>query len=305
MMNRKPEVQLNPFIPYHFLHEQEPDSAGVVQEVNTIFLASKTCAFSCIFCDLWKSTLEQSPPKGAFLHQMDYALKRLPDAQVVKLYNNGNFFDVKTLSPDDYPDICRRLNRYERVIVENHPLVCGPICLKFQQQLAGQLEVAMGLETIHPGVLPRLGKQFNKADFCRAADFLLSHHIDVRVFVLLNPPYLTEPRESVYWTLESIRFAFAQGATCCAVIPTRATTAEMQRLAQQGDYQIPTLDMLEDVVEKALQDGYRRVFADTWDIAFMARCPHCFEARKQRLERMNLTQRLEARIHCAYCQTHA
>jgi len=304
-MKHKPEVQLDPFLSYHFLHEQEPDQQGMIREVNTIFLTSKTCVFSCIFCDLWKNTVPQAPPRGAFLKQIHYALEQLPNASVVKLYNNGNFFDPKCLSPDDYPDICSRLSSYERVVVENHPLLCGSLCANFQQQLAGQLEIAMGLETIHPGVLPRLKKQLTRDDFCRAAEFLLQRHIDIRVFLMLSPPFLTDREESIYWTLESMHFAFAHGAGCCSVIPTRATTAVMQQLQQQGNYQAPTLDMLEEVMEKALQRGYRRVFADTWDIAFMSRCPHCFEARKQRLERMNLTQQLEPPVHCAYCQNNS
>lgn len=298
---RKPEAKLDPFIPYHFLHEQEPDAQGAIREVNAIFLSSRTCIFSCVFCDLWKHTLPDAAPRGAYVHQIDYALKRLPEAQVVKLYNNGNFFDLKTLSPDDYPGIAQRLHAYERVIVENHPKLCGPVCVDFQQYFPGQLEIAMGLETIHPKVLPRLGKQLSPDDFCRAADFLRKHQMDVRVFLLLNPPFLTNREESIYWTLESIRFAFAQGASCCTVIPTRATTAYMQQLFYQGQYQPPTIDMLEEVVERALQGGHRRVFADTWDIEFISRCPHCFQARKQRLERMNLTQQVEPPIRCAYC----
>ena len=145
---------LNPDIPYHFLHEQEPGPAGALQNVNTVFLTSKECGFKCLMCDLWKNTLTGRTPAGAILNQIDYALLRLPKADVIKLYNSGNFFDQKAVPPEDYPGIIERLKSYSRVIVENHPKLCNDACVAFSKQLDGQLEVAMGLETIHPEVLP-------------------------------------------------------------------------------------------------------------------------------------------------------
>jgi hypothetical protein len=53
--------KLDPYIPYHFLHEQEPDARGKLQRVNTIFLTGKECAFKCLMCDLWKNTLRLKP----------------------------------------------------------------------------------------------------------------------------------------------------------------------------------------------------------------------------------------------------
>ena len=116
-MHNNPEIEklrpqrnfLNPDIPYHFLHEQEPGPGGDLQRVNTIFLTSKECAFKCLMCDLWKNTLKEPTPPGAILKQIDYALARLPEADVIKLYNSGNFFDQKAVPPADYPGIVERM----------------------------------------------------------------------------------------------------------------------------------------------------------------------------------------------------
>ncbi|HVV54394.1 MAG TPA: hypothetical protein VHC47_03665, partial [Mucilaginibacter sp.] len=198
-MHDNPEIEalrparnvVNPDIPYHFLHEQEPDAEGSLREVNTIFLTGKECAFKCLMCDLWKNTLAGPTPPGAIPRQIDHALSCLPSAEVIKLYNNGNFFDQKAIPPADYPAIIERLKSYKRVIVENHPKLCNETCLEFNELLPGRLEIAMGLESIHPDVLPRLNKQLTPEDFSQAAGFLRSHDIDVRAFILLNPPYLT------------------------------------------------------------------------------------------------------------------
>ena len=290
---------LNPDVPYHFLHEQEPDANGVLQKVNTIFLTGKECSFKCLMCDLWKNTLTGPTPSGAILKQIDYALPRLPDADVIKLYNSGNFFDQKAVPPADYPGIIERLRPYRRVIVENHPKLCGEACVDFNDSINGVLEIAMGLETIHPDVLPRLNKQMTPEDFKQAAASLVKHKIDVRAFVLLNPPYLINREENVQWAFNTVQFAFESGAGCCSIIPTRPGNGIMDLLCKEGHYISPSLDMLEEVFERSLQLQSGRVFVDTWDIGFLSNCPICFEARKHRLEAMNADQKIHRRIACS------
>lgn len=296
---RPPRNAVNLEIPYHFLHEEEPDAAGNMLAVNTIFLTGKECAFKCLMCDLWKNTLTAPTPPGAVSRQLDYALTRLPEADVIKLYNSSNFFDPKAIPPADYPEIVDRLKSYRRVIVENHPKLCGSLCLEFAAMLNGRLEVAMGLETAHPAALARLNKQLTTDDFRRAAGFLREHDIDVRAFVLLNPPFLTDEVENIHWAVESVRFAFESGAQCCSVIPVRGGNGIMEVLREQGNYVPPTLAAFEEVIEQALWMKRGRVFADTWDIGFMSRCPHCFEARRERLEQMNAKQTILPQIKCS------
>ena len=289
---------VNADMPYHFLQEQEPGPSGAIQRVNTIFLTGKECAFKCLMCDLWKNTLTGPTPAGAIPKQIDYALARLPEADVIKLYNSSNFFDQKAVPPADYAAIIERLQPYGRVIVENHPKLCDEACLEFKDQLNGTLEIAMGLESIHPAVLPKLNKQMTAEDFSRAAKFLRSNWIDVRAFILLNPPYLTDKAENIRSVQKAVEFAFENGVQCCSIIPTRPGNGVMELLQAEGHYVPPTLEALEDVFDNALGLNGGRVFVDTWDIAFLADCLVCFEARKNRLNAMNMDQKIHPRIVC-------
>ena len=69
----------------------------------------------------------------------------------------------------------------------------------------------MGLETTHPNVLPKLNKQLTPKDFKKAAGFLRANQIDVRAFILLNPPYLTGQKENIEG-IDGLRFRFADHA---------------------------------------------------------------------------------------------
>lgn len=292
--------QMDPYRPYHFLHEQETDSTGRVREVNTIFLTNRECPFKCLMCDLWKHTLDEPTPAGAIPEQIKYALDRLPEASVVKLYNNGNFFDTKAIPPEDYKDITGLLRDFEQIIVENHPKLCGPRCLEFQSLVDGKLEIAMGLETIHPEILPKLNKQITTENFKQAAAFLRDNNIQVRAFILLNLPYLTDAEENISWTVKSVAFAFESGAGACAIIPTRPGNGIMDQLQKKGRFVPPTLDALESAFEQSLALQGGRVFVDLWELQQFSDCDHCFEERKSRLQQMNLRQTNLPEISCKY-----
>ncbi|HVV55361.1 MAG TPA: hypothetical protein VHC47_08555, partial [Mucilaginibacter sp.] len=109
----------------------------------------------------------------------------------------------------------------------------------------------------------------------------------------------------VEWALKAIRFAFGSGVQTCSVIATRSGNGVMEVLQQQGHYAPPSLDALEKVFERALGLKKGRVFVDTWEIGFLSHCPVCFDARKHRLECMNLGQHVLPQISCNCQSAHA
>jgi archaeosine synthase beta-subunit len=299
---RGPKNSVDPRRPYAFLVEQERSAAGQMEDVATIFLTNKECPFSCVYCDLWKNTTDRRLQPGDIPAQLDYALSRLLPATTVKLYNSGNFFDPQAIPPQDYPAIIERVKSFQRVVVENHPSLLGEECIRFREDLGTELEIAMGLETAHPTILPRLNKQMTVDDFCRAAAFLRENGIHVRAFVLLKPPFMPAT-EAAHWAVRSVATAIEAGAGCCAIIPTRGGNGLMEQFSAQGEFSPPTLAMLEDsfaaslaLPEYAMHST--RVFVDLWDIEKLYLCSHCGPLRKERLQGMNHQQQLLPAISC-------
>ena len=70
-------------------------------------------------------------------------------------------------------------------------------------------------------MLAVLNKNMTLDDFSAATAFLRANDIDVRSFVLLRPPLLSEA-EGIDWALRSLDFAFRAGVQCCTVVPTRS-----------------------------------------------------------------------------------
>ncbi len=296
---RGPKNLLDPMRPYAFLWEEEAGPHAEPISTATVFLTNRECPYRCLMCDLWQNTLDARVPPGAIAAQINYALERLPHARQIKLYNAGSFFDPQAIPPEDYAEIAQSVRGFERVVVECHPALLGDRCLRFRDLLAGRLEVAVGLETVHPDVLARLNKRFTVADFQKAAAFLAAHDIALRVFLLLRPPFLTEP-EGITWAKRSLDVAFDSGAGVCCVIPTRAGNGAMEALAASGDYAPPILASLEAAQEYGLGLRKGRVFADLWDVEKFYTCA-CSPARAARLAEMNRTQTVSPPVVCAGC----
>lgn len=295
---------LDPQRPYEFLVEQERSSSGAVVPVATIFLTNRECPWRCLMCDLWRNTLTEAVPPGAIPTQIDYALERLAPAREIKLYNSGSFFDRQAIPTADYQAIAARVRGFERVVVESHPALVGDDCLRFADLLNRdgnvQLEVAMGLETVHPTVGPRLNKRVTLDLFSRAAERLRQNGIALRVFILVKPPFLDEA-EALFWAERSLDFAFDCGATVAALIPTRPGNGAIEALAQRGEFSPPRLATLEAALAYGVGLGRGRVFADLWDLERFSTCPRCFEARQARLRAINLQQVLADPIWCPDC----
>lgn len=298
-------AKLDPFRPHAFFTERERAESGEVVSVATVFLTNRECPWRCIYCDLWKNTLTETVPHGAIPAQMDFALGELQSqaCSQIKLYNAGSFFDPMAIPPEDFTAIAERVCHFERVIVECHPALIGDSALRFRDLLNGgerkvELEVAMGLEIADDAILAKLNKRMTLEMFARAAKFLRDHDIAVRAFVIVKSPFVHSDDEALTFAQRSINFAFDCGAGVVSLIPARSGAAELDRLAQQGDFAPPKLATLEAALDCGVALRRGRVFADLWDLEKFAECRSCFEARRQRLDAMNLEQIILPRITC-------
>lgn len=289
--------EVDEFRPYGWLVEKERTISGKIEDTAIIFLSNKECSFHCLMCDLWKNTTNKPVSVGAIPKQMEWALAQMPKVKHIKLYNSGSFFDEKAIPLADYEQIAALLENFETVIVESHPKLITEKILHFRDMLQPELQIAVGLETVQPQVLQKLNKQMTLSDFSRAIQFLTKNKLSSRAFILLRPPFLTE-EEGVYWAKKSIDFAFETGVECCTVIPVRAGNGAMDILMKNGDFSIPNIYSLEEVLEYGIGLKAGRVFADVWDLQLFSTCEKCLNQRVNRLTLMNLSQQISDRVVC-------
>jgi len=292
---------VDPSRPYAFFVEDERTGAGEIVPTATIFLTNRECPWRCLMCDLWRNTLTGTISIGAIPQQIDYALERLPEARQIKLYNSGSFFDPHAIPVKDHGAIAQRVGSFERVIVECHPALVSESCVRFRDLLGTKLEVAMGLETVHEEILARLNKRMTLEMFANAAQFLSKNEIDLRVFILVKPPFMHE-QDALEWAARSLDFAFECRATAATLIPTRGGNGAMEELRTARDFSPPALNTLEAATEYGISLNQGRVFADLWDAESWLGCAMCCQQRVARMLTMNLEQRIPVQVHCSQCE---
>lgn len=284
--------------------EREPDGEAGEVECVTLFLTGSECPWRCLMCDLWRHTHAGPTPAGSLPAQMEQMLAELPPRRTavrhLKLYNAGSFADPRAVPQSDYPAVARLCAGFDRVIVECHPSLVGDRLFRFGALLDAPLEVAMGLETAHPEVLARLNKGMTLAGFEAAARHLTANGIDLRSFVLLRPPWMTE-LEGIQWTAHTVSYAFSCGSRIAAIVPARAGNGAMDDLQQAGEFTPPAVRSLEAALAQSLELKRGLVVADLWDLRLFSRCDVCFEARRRNLEYMNLQQRAAPIVVCGAC----
>jgi radical SAM enzyme (TIGR01210 family) len=295
--NRGKKNTVDPQRPYGWLVEKERTVSGEIEDTAIIFLSNRECSFHCLMCDLWKNTTVEPVPVGAIPNQIEWALSQMPAVKHLKLYNSGSFFDERAIPEADYRKIASLVNHFDRVIVESHPKLINEKSLRFRDLLVPELQVALGLETVHPETLLKLNKQMTLEDFSNSVSYLSRNGIRSRAFILLRPPFLSES-EGMYWAKRSIDFAFDVGVECCTVIPVRAGNGAMDLLMKKGDFSLPDIHSLETVLEYGIGLGAGRVFADVWDLELFSKCKKCIDQRTRRLTSMNLSQSINKPVVC-------
>jgi radical SAM enzyme (TIGR01210 family) len=299
---RQPKARVDAYAAHGSVLEEERRPGGKIEQALTVFLTGAECPFTCSFCDLWQWTLDGPTPPGALTRQLESVLDahdgQTPDR--LKLYNASNFFDQRAVPSEDLLGIAKLAAPFVAITVESHANTIGAKTLEFARQIPGRLEVAVGLETIHPVAAAQLNKRLELARFDSAARFLSDNGIDLRVFVLLGAPYVPLD-ETVAWTARTVEYAVERGASVVSIIPVRGGNGEMERLQGLGHFTPPTLSLLEESLDLSLHFTSAAVTADLWDVDRLPACEHCRAERVERLRRVNVGGRSESQVSCGVC----
>lgn len=276
--------------------DTERETDGSLAQTLSLFLVGAKCPFRCVYCDLGDAMIDGATPVGSLPNQIRLGIAAAQvDCNTIKLYNASNFFEKRAVPSVDDATIAQLVSAYQRVVVECHPRLIGGRMERFADALPGALEVAMGLETVHPAALPRLQKAMSLEDYDRAAERIDKHGCTHRAFVLICAPFVP-PEASLEWTVKTARYAAERGARMISLIPLRP------RVGSAVPMFAPSLVAVEQALEGSLQAAPGAVVqVDPWALAHLSACPACSQVRQQRIVRMNLSGAIEPPVQCLTC----
>ena len=207
----------------------------------------------CSMCGYSKDTLGRSATPEELAEQLAHALGRYRDEPYVKVYTSGSFLDDREVDPASREAIVGAFSgRARRFLFETLPEFVRPdLVSPLRERFAGELEVALGLESTDPTVLGRfVNKGSSPAEYLTAADRLRSLGAHPKAYLLLKPPYLAES-EALADVVRSVGEAAAHFESM-SVNPVHIQNGTVvEWLFRRGRYRPPWLWSLVD----ALREG--------------------------------------------------
>lgn len=276
-----------------------------------VILRTRGCYWAdvkgCSMCGYARDTLGRSATPAELDRQIAAALAAYRGEPYVKFYTSGSFLDDREVDPASRARLLAAFSgRARRFLFETLPEFATPATLEpLQAAFAGELEVALGLESTQPEVLQRfVNKGSPPSEYLAAADRIRDLGLKAKAYLLLKPPYLTE-REAIEDVVRSIEVA-ATRFDALSVNPVHIQGGTVvEWLYQRGRYRPPWLWSLVEALSRgsAIRGPARLVTFPT--AGGMARGPHncgrCDRTVLAALERASLDQsfgELEA-LDCA------
>ncbi len=238
---------------------------GKAVDAGVVILRTSGCSHyhegGCTMCG-YNFESDRSVTPGDIVKQFENAMKDLGEIGFVKVYTSGSFLDECEIPKETAEHILRTAaDRSLRVLFESRPEYVTPDSLERVLAANEHVEIALGLESSNDRVLKySINKGFTRADYERAASEIADKGIDLRTYVLLKPPYLTEA-EAVSDSKETVAFA-SRFSTAVSLNPVNVQKGTLvERLWRNWAYRPPWLWSVLEVL-KASHGKARRLICD-------------------------------------------
>lgn len=189
---------------------------------------------SCTMCGYFVDVLPKKLKPQNLIRQYESVERQHEGEEVLKLYTGGNFLDPHEVFPEAQSEILlRAATRFRKITVETRPEYVtdervGPLVEALAQSDC-RLELALGLESSSRVVCEQaINKGYAFEEFVKGASAAKRLGADVKTYLLLKPPFLTED-EAVEDAVSSIRDA----APYSGVVSLNPTNVQKHTLVDQ------------------------------------------------------------------------
>ncbi len=179
---------------------------------------------------------------------------------ILNIFNNGSFFNEKEISKNARREILKVINsepNIKMLVVETRPeFISEEKIIEFNNILPNiHLEVAIGLEMKDDYFrMICINKGFKLDQYKKAAE-IITKHVNLRTYVLLKPPFLTEV-EAIDEACETIEYSFSLGSRLVSLEGCTVQDYTLIKYLYDNDmYSPPKLWSILDVIQRVGHKG--------------------------------------------------
>lgn len=225
---------------------------GKPADAGVIILRTSGCSHyhkgGCSMCG-YNYESDSTVTPGNIIKQFDSAAKDLDGVNFLKVYTSGSFLDECEVPKEVAHHVLKRTAESgQRLLFESRPEFVTDSAIQDALSVNENLEIALGLESSNDRVLKySINKGFTRSDYEAAARRIVSAGIDLRTYVLLKPPFLTEA-EAIADSKETIAYA-SQFSKTLSLNPVNVQKGtHVERLWRNWAYRPPWLWSVLDVL---------------------------------------------------------
>jgi hypothetical protein len=173
---------------------------GQIDDAYVIIFRTKGCSWAlqsgCTMCGYFNDSMWQSVSDKDLLTQFDTALNRYHGEKVIKIFTSGSFLDDNEVKPAVRKQILGKLaETADKISVESRPEYITDKMLTDVKTVVDSkvFEIGIGLETADDYIRQHaINKGFTFNDYKKAVALIKNHDCQVKTYVLVKPPFLTE-----------------------------------------------------------------------------------------------------------------
>ncbi|MCD6331481.1 MAG: archaeosine biosynthesis radical SAM protein RaSEA [Thermoplasmata archaeon] len=237
---------------------------GKITKAFVVILKTKGCYWArhsgCTMCGYFKDSNPSITEKD-IEEQLAYALSRYQGEKIVKIFTSGSFLDEREISPEMQEKIIKKFfEKAEKVSIETRPEFVPAIeKINANKKI---LEISIGLESANDNVLKySINKGFTFAEWKKAAEKVLDAGMQLKTYLLIKPPFLTE-KEAIEDAISSTK----KIADICNTISFNPTAVHgytlVEYLWKRNLYRPPWLWSVCSVLKKAREFFHGQIKCD-------------------------------------------
>lgn len=238
--------------------DNTPD--GVYQSL-TIILNTGGCRWAraggCTMCGYVAESVEGgSVSHEALMDQIQVCLDHEEEnadgkSGLIKIYTSGSFLDEREVPAETRQAIAETFGDRDRIVLESLPDFVSEAKVREFTEQGLETDIAIGLETATDRVRHDcVNKYFDFADFEDACAEAVAGGGGVKAYLLMKPPFLSEPEATADMKSSVRRCAAVEGCHTVSMNPCNVQRYTMvDELFFQGGYRPPWLWSVADVLE--------------------------------------------------------
>ncbi|MBS3816333.1 MAG: archaeosine biosynthesis radical SAM protein RaSEA [Candidatus Thermoplasmatota archaeon] len=263
-------------------------------DVFALIFRTRGCSWSyesgCSMCGYYTQTNPEIGKKELEI-QLEEAIKKYEDQEIVKIYTSGSFFDSQEMPDELAEKILERFGaKAEKIIVESRPEYIEQKRVEDYSRYVNTLEVAIGLESADDFILKNcINKGFTYDDYRKSAE-KISDYASIRTYLLMKPPFLLE-KEAIEEMIRSIE-KISEITDIISINPVNVQNGTLlEKLWHEGTYRPPRLWSIIEVLSRAESEKPIVVSqAGLGSDRGAHNCGECDEVVLEKIENYNKTQ---------------